>query len=135
RRLCPNVSAEIPVPSETKKTGRRACTMRKRRDSVATPVKYRLPERAATQGGHHMAASEYIVRFEDLRMTDVGHVGGKNASLGEMIGNLAGRGIRVPGGFATTAAAYREFLGAAGLAQRIDAELARLDPNDVDALA
>jgi len=82
-----------------------------------------------------MAASEYIVRFEDLRMTDVGHVGGKNASLGEMIGNLAGRGIRVPGGFATTAAAYREFLGAAGLAQRIDAELARLDPNDVVALA
>jgi len=68
-------------------------------------------------------------------MTDVDHVGGKNASLGEMIGNLAGRGIRVPGGFATTAAAYREFLGAAGLAQRIDAELARLDPNDVDALA
>ena len=82
-----------------------------------------------------MAASEYIVRFEDLRMTDVDHVGGKNASLGEMIGNLAGRGIRVPGGFATTAAAYREFLGAAGLAQRIDAELARLDPNDVVALA
>jgi len=68
-------------------------------------------------------------------MTDVDHVGGKNASLGEMIGNLAGRGIRVPGGFATTAAAYREFLGAAGLAQRIDAELARLDPNDVVALA
>src|SRR5262245_46193430 len=82
-----------------------------------------------------MAASEYVLRFEDLRMTDVGRVGGKNASLGEMIGNLAGRGIRVPGGFATTAAAYREFLGAAGLAQRIDGELARLDPNDVTALA
>jgi len=82
-----------------------------------------------------MAANEYVLRFEDLRMTDVGRVGGKNASLGEMIGNLAGRGIRVPGGFATTAAAYREFLGAAGLAQRIDGELARLDPNDVSALA
>jgi len=82
-----------------------------------------------------MAATEYVLRFEDLRMTDVGRVGGKNASLGEMIGNLAGRGIRVPGGFATTAAAYREFLGAAGLAQRIDGELARLDPNDVSSLA
>jgi len=50
-------------------------------------------------------ASDYVLRFEDLRIGDVPRVGGKNASLGEMIGNLASRGIRVPGGFATTAAA------------------------------
>jgi pyruvate,water dikinase len=82
-----------------------------------------------------MAANDYVVRFEDLRMSDLGRVGGKNASLGEMIGHLAARGIRVPGGFATTAAAYREFLAGAGLAQRIEARLAALDPDDVEALA
>jgi pyruvate,water dikinase len=82
-----------------------------------------------------MAANDYVVRFEDLRMSDLARVGGKNASLGEMIGHLAERGIRVPGGFATTAAAYREFLTGAGLAQRIEARLAALDPDDVEALA
>ena len=61
-----------------------------------------------------MTASNYVVRFEDLRLADIPRVGGKNASLGEMIGNLAARGIRVPGGFATTAAAYRDFLGERG---------------------
>ena len=60
-----------------------------------------------------------VVPFERLRMTDVERVGGKNASLGEMISQLAGAGIRVPGGFATTAAAYREFLQHEGLAGRI----------------
>jgi pyruvate,water dikinase len=68
-------------------------------------------------------------------MSDLARVGGKNASLGEMIGHLGARGIRVPGGFATTAAAYREFLEGTGLAQRIDARLAALDPDDVEALA
>jgi pyruvate,water dikinase len=82
-----------------------------------------------------MAASDYVVRFQDLRMSDLARVGGKNASLGEMIGHLATRGIRVPGGFATTATAYREFLEGAGLAKRIDARLAALDPDDVEALA
>src|SRR5512134_2861461 len=82
-----------------------------------------------------MAAKDYVVRFQDLRMSDLARVGGKNASLGEMIGHLAARGIRVPGGFATTAAAYREFLDGAGLAKRIDARLAALDPDDVEALA
>ena len=61
-----------------------------------------------------MTASENVVRLEDLRIADIPRVGGKNASLGEMIGNLAARGIRVPGGFATTAAAYREFLAGNG---------------------
>jgi len=66
-------------------------------------------------------------------MADVEQVGGKNASLGEMISNLAAAGIRVPGGFATTAQAYREFLGALG--PRIDERLRALNPEDVDALA
>jgi pyruvate,water dikinase len=77
----------------------------------------------------------YTVWFETLGMADVECVGGKNASLGEMIAQLAGSGVRVPGGFATTAAAYREFLAAGGLQQRIDNELRRLDPDDVAALA
>ncbi|MEO8342837.1 MAG: PEP/pyruvate-binding domain-containing protein, partial [Gallionella sp.] len=54
--------------------------------------------------------SPYIIRFEHLRMNDVPRVGGKNASLGEMISQLAQLGVRVPGGFATTAQAYRDFL-------------------------
>jgi pyruvate, water dikinase len=76
-----------------------------------------------------------VVPFEQLRMTDVEKVGGKNASLGEMISQLAGAGIRVPGGFATTAFAYREFLRHEGLAGRIAARLADLDIDDVAELA
>lgn len=68
-------------------------------------------------------------------MHDVEKVGGKNASLGEMISNLAGAGVSVPNGFATTAEAYREFLNASGLADRINATLAKLDVDDVKALA
>ena len=76
-----------------------------------------------------------VLNFDTLRMHDVERVGGKNASLGEMISQLAHAGVRVPGGFATTAAAYREFLGASGLASRIAQALAPLDVNDVDRLA
>jgi len=79
--------------------------------------------------------STYTVPFEQLGMHDVERVGGKNASIGEMIGNLARVGVKVPGGFATTAAAYREFLAAGGLAGRIHAALATLDVDDVDRLA
>jgi pyruvate,water dikinase len=82
-----------------------------------------------------MAGGDYVVRFQDLRMSDLPRVGGKNASLGEMIAHLAARGIRVPGGFATTAAAFREFLQGAGLAKRIEARLAALEADDVAALA
>jgi pyruvate, water dikinase len=78
--------------------------------------------------------SNYVINFEQLRMTDVEQVGGKNASLGEMISQLAGTGVRVPGGFATTAAAYREFLDHNGLAARIQKELESLNIDDVDAL-
>ncbi len=77
----------------------------------------------------------YAAWLKDLRMTDLDKVGGKNASLGEMIGGLAQAGIRVPGGFATTAEAYRAFLADNGLEKRIRDRLARLDPSDVEALA
>ncbi len=73
--------------------------------------------------------------LKDLRMTDLDQVGGKNASLGEMIGGLAQAGIVVPGGFATTAQAYRDFLAANGLDQRIADRLKELDSSDVKALA
>ena len=81
-----------------------------------------------------MTGKQYVVAFEKLRNTDVGTVGGKNASLGEMISQLAGSGVRVPGGFATTADAYRDFLAHEGLAARIEARLKRLDVADVRAL-
>ncbi len=82
-----------------------------------------------------MDKQQYIASFETLRMTDVGTVGGKNASLGEMISQLAKLGVRVPGGFATTAAAYREFLAQDGVDKRIQTMLAALNTNDVTALA
>ena len=68
-------------------------------------------------------------------MTDVESVGGKNASLGEMLSQLSGSGVRVPDGFATTAEAFREFLAASGLDRRIADRLASLDVDDVRALA
>ena len=76
-----------------------------------------------------------VVPFEQLRMSDIEAVGGKNASLGEMISQLAASGVRVPGGFATTAQAFRRFLHEAGLSERIRARLAALDTDDVRALA
>ncbi|UCV00737.1 phosphoenolpyruvate synthase [Acidovorax radicis] len=75
-----------------------------------------------------------VVPFENLRMTDVEAVGGKNASLGEMISQLP-QGVRVPTGFATTAHAFRAFLAHDGLADRISAKLKSLDTEDVRALA
>jgi len=77
----------------------------------------------------------YVVSFEHLRMTDVDSVGGKNASLGEMISQLADAGVRVPGGFATTAEAFRDFLSGTGLDTRIADRLKTLDPDDVRELA
>lgn len=80
-------------------------------------------------------SEQNVIWFENLRMTDVEHVGGKNASLGEMISQLSEKGVRVPGGFATTAAAYRTFLAHEGLAERIAAALSALDVDDVTELA
>ncbi|WP_227368171.1 phosphoenolpyruvate synthase [Halomonas sp. M20] len=78
---------------------------------------------------------QYIEWFDRLGMNDVERVGGKNASLGEMISNLADAGVTVPGGFATTAFAYREFLAHEGLNERINDALNRLDVDDVKELA
>ena len=76
-----------------------------------------------------------VIAFERLRMGDVGEVGGKNASLGEMIGELGATGVQVPSGFATTAFAFREFLGASKLDTRIADRLSGLDVDDVKRLA
>ena len=80
-------------------------------------------------------AGNNVIWFENLRMTDVESVGGKNASLGEMISQLTEKGVRVPGGFATTADAYRKFLAHEGLSDRISTALAALDVEDVTELA
>jgi len=79
--------------------------------------------------------SAYVIPFERLGMRDLETVGGKNASLGEMISSLARLGVQVPGGFATTAEAYRAFLSQGGLDERIRAELAALNVDDVPKLA
>ncbi len=70
---------------------------------------------------------EYIVWFNQINLNDVSRVGGKNASLGEMISRFSSAGIHVPGGFATTAHAYRDHLVNSGLKERIEAALAQLD--------
>ena len=80
------------------------------------------------------APTALVVPFENLRMTDVESVGGKNASLGEMISNLP-TGVKVPTGFATTAHAFRQFLAFNDLAGKINAKLMTLDTDDVNALA
>lgn len=85
-----------------------------------------------SNAAHHGA---YVLPFEALRMTDVDSVGGKNASLGEMISQLAAAGVRVPTGFATTAHAFREFLAHNDLTGRIAKRLETLDVDDVKALA
>ena len=77
----------------------------------------------------------HALPFEQLRNTDVGSVGGKNASLGEMISQLSAKGVRVPTGFATTADAYREFLAQGGLDKKINDLLDVLDADDTQALA
>jgi len=78
--------------------------------------------------------NDLVLWLDALRMSDLGKVGGKNASLGEMIGNLSRLGVSVPGGFATTADAFRHYLEQSGLAQRIQQRLAALDVDNVDAL-
>ena len=79
--------------------------------------------------------SVHVIPFESLRNVDVPSVGGKNASLGEMISQLTAKGVRVPTGFATTADAYREFLAQDGLDERINHELDHLNVDDTQALA
>ena len=78
---------------------------------------------------------EYIVWFDQIGLDDVSRVGGKNASLGEMISRFSSAGIQVPGGFATTVRAYQDHLVASGLKDQIEAALAQLNVNDVKQLA
>ncbi|OYW80235.1 MAG: phosphoenolpyruvate synthase, partial [Polynucleobacter sp. 32-46-5] len=80
-------------------------------------------------------ANAYVLPFEQLRMTDVESVGGKNASLGEMISQLSSTGVRVPTGFATTSLAFRDFLEHNNLTERIQKRLENLNIDDVRALA
>ena len=82
-----------------------------------------------------MAEQQRVVPLDRLGMSDLAQVGGKNASLGEMIRHLAAEGVRVPAGFATTAFAFHEFIDASQLRARIDAALAKLDVDDVKALS
>jgi pyruvate,water dikinase len=79
--------------------------------------------------------SDYVLWFNELGMHDVDRVGGKNASLGEMISHLSNAGVSVPGGFATTSHAFRDFISQSGLDQKINAMLTGLDVNDVVKLA
>jgi len=100
----------------------------------------RINLRLPLQAGLHQSktgnnVSKNVLWYSELGMHDVEIVGGKNASLGEMIRNLAASGVKVPDGYATTAAAYREFLAHEGLADRINAMLDALDIEDVEALA
>ncbi len=82
-----------------------------------------------------MQQGRFVVPFSQLRMTDVESVGGKNASLGELLSQLTQAGIRVPDGFATTAEAFRVFLSEGGLKERIEERLKALDVDDVKELA
>jgi pyruvate,water dikinase len=80
-------------------------------------------------------ATRYVQPLQELRMTDVATVGGKNASLGELISQLAASGVRVPGGFATTAQAFDDYLEHNQLTAKIDAALTEVNVDDVGALA
>src|SRR6185312_4910296 len=148
----PMVSAVMPVESETKNTVLRPLPFKavSRCDANAECIgakrgarlglfRARMP---AKMGGFRargprmeIVVTELVLWLDQLRMTDLAKVGGKNASLGEMIGNLAKLGVSVPGGFATTADAFREYLEKSGLADRIQKRLASLDVEDVNALA
>ena len=78
--------------------------------------------------------SDYIIRLDQLTLADLDQVGGKNASLGEMITHLSALGVQVPGGFATTARAFWDFLTESGLGDKINARLDKLDTDDLSAL-
>ncbi len=84
---------------------------------------------------HSLRAPDNVRAFADIGLSDIEDVGGKNASLGEMVSNLSSLGVRVPDGFATTADAFRRFIGDTGLAEDISAKLKGLDTDDTRALA
>ncbi len=106
--------------------------MKERKASPRAPVRSPSP---TSQPKEKVGSGAYVVDLASVGMDDVGEVGGKNASLGEMIGNLSELGVSVPGGFATTAQAYRDFIEEGGLTDRINKTLTELDPDDVEALS
>ena len=121
---------------DVKNNKKTVCTPRSRISIISKGFTMTSLSNAALQ----QQEAVYVASFENLRMTDVESVGGKNASLGEMISQLAGAGVRVPGGFATTAQAFRDFLtfsanGGKPLDQRIAERLIGLDIDDVRSLA
>src|SRR5574337_1945659 len=147
----PMVSAVMPVESETKNTVLRPLPFKtvSRCDAMAECIgaervarrglsRARMPAKIAglRAARPHMeiVVTELVLWLDQLRMTDLAKVGGKNASLGEMIGNLAKLGVSVPGGFATTASAFQQYLEKSGLAKRIQERLAALGVDDVDTL-
>src|SRR6185437_2474582 len=147
----PMVSAVVPVESETKKTVLRPSPFKalSRCDTKAECIRAKRPPRLglsrarmpAKMGSFRAArprmeiiVTELVLWLDQLRMTDLAKVGGKNASLGEMIGNLAKLGVSVPGGFATTAAAFQAYLEKSGLSDKIRKRLATLNVEDVTAL-
>ncbi|MFN9545540.1 MAG: phosphoenolpyruvate synthase [Cyanobacteriota bacterium] len=91
-----------------------------------------MPQHSSTQTS--TAATQLVVPLERVGLAAIADVGGKNASLGEMIRSLSSQGVRVPGGFATTAEAYRQFLQVNGLAPALDRELGSLDGSNLEAL-
>src|SRR5690606_4571042 len=95
--------------------------------------RFRRPARPLALPGDTIL-KQNILWLHELRLNDLARVGGKNSSLGEMIGNLAGLGVSVPGGFATTAEAFQDFIAHNDLHQRIFDRLASLDVEDVNAL-
>src|SRR5574337_1128360 len=148
----PMVSAVMPVESETKNTVLRPLPFKtvSRCDAMAECIgaervarrglsRARMPAKMgilrAARPHMEIVVTELVLWLDQLRMTDLARVGGKNASLGEMIGNLARLGVSVPGGFATTAAAFQAYLEKSGLADKIQKRLATLDVEDVTALA
>src|SRR5450432_2121739 len=137
-KLWPSVSAVTPVWSETKKTVLRLTAWAYFVGCCAKSAVFHRAHRPASLRPLEFsgaALDALVIPFEQLGMHDVETVGGKNASLGEMIGALTRLGVQVPTGFATTAHAYREFLKQGGLDERIRAELASLDVDDVTKLA
>ena len=107
----------------------------KLRKQRVIPLECDFFDRSHSNTGNEVMSENYVVWFEQLRMTDVEQVGGKNASLGEMISQLARCGVRVPGGFATTAEAFRDFLRHNGLNEKINHSLSALNIDDVAELA
>src|SRR5579862_4891161 len=128
----PRASTVIPVRSETKKTLLRWVIGAGKLARVR--YNYKFHRAASLPKIIFRMANRYVLPLETLRMADVSSVGGKNASLGELISQLAATGVRVPGGFATTAQAFDDFLAHNNLVETIGKIVAAVDVDDVGAL-